>query len=182
MRARRWTAAATLAAAAIGLGGCSYGPEYAATLTADGHVRLEWCNDGNLLVVVGDSELEVDYSGSGGPGMSAFDLTAAPADHWTPAPPTLQPDTVIQVLPSSPSAEGPVLTFRSSELDEGRFLHQGRLISPSSWRAACGADEEPLIGIPTLIFLAVVGLMCIAGVVIVMVWAIKAAMRPPAAR
>ena len=153
MRARRWTAAATLAASAIGLGGCSYGPEYAATVTADGHVQLEWCNDGDLLVVVGDSELEVDYSNSGRPGMSAVDLTAVPAGQCTPAPPTLQPETVIQVLPSSPSAERPVLTFRPTDLTEGRYLHQGRLISPSSWRAACGVDEEPLIGIPMLIIL-----------------------------
>jgi len=189
MRSLRRVQAAAAAVLTVGLAGCQYAPEYAATLTAAGHVQIEWCNDDDLLVVVGDSELQVSYTppqaGKSNSNISAFDLTAVAADQWAPAPPALQPDdTAIEIWPpshSTPTNE-PLLTFRPSELDEGRYMHQGRLISPGSWRAACNPDDEPLIPPATLIVLAILGFACIASVIGLITWAIKAAWRSQAPR
>ncbi|MEQ1700089.1 MAG: hypothetical protein ABMA25_08265 [Ilumatobacteraceae bacterium] len=93
-------AALTVALFGSTLASCSYAPEYAVTLNADGHVQVEWCLETSATVHVRPDGAVLAASSGGGVGSGPFavDLEATTADQWSPVGvPTFDDDTIIEL-------------------------------------------------------------------------------------
>lgn len=153
-------------AAALLLAGCSYSPEYAATLDDNGSVELQVCFGSDNLVVENlttgvVTPVEVPYTARS---TSTIDLGSLDlgADHL------VRVWRELRYGQSGPGL-GPELEFRPRELQVDTFLHGGQQLSPDGWNDICDPDDGLGISrgdvIALLLFFSILILGVVGGVI-----------------
>ena len=175
-------------AMSLALPGCSYAGAQAVTINDDGDVIVVWCIDGPPVIGVSPAGAVLRFHGDTTE-VSEVNLSA-PGDGWTitgdlevrddstislgsdyeydrmlieATAPTTTEGTVYRAPPPAPMA-----VVRVSDLRVGRYLHEGRSISPGKWRDVCDPDD----GIGSFLTLAIAGLACIGLCLFALAWGI----------